>query len=216
LKSSDVKFYVTPIGYDLILDEIPPYAKVLDLGCGDGALLDILRNLKDIDAFGVEISSEGVSRCLEKGLYVYQGDIDDGLADYRDNSFDYVILNQTLQDTKRPTYVLQEIMRIGRNALISFPNIGYIGNRLQLLHSGSMPKNRLFPYDWYESPNIHLLSIEDFRSYCVSHFYPIRKEMHFSAGTGGASRRVRIIPNLFAQYGFFILDGELFTASARG
>ncbi len=215
MKSSIVKFPALPIGYDLIIGEIPGNSRVLDLGCGDGSLLDMLRKAKNIDGYGVELSSEGVSACLEKGLYAYQGDIDDGLADYRDNSFDYVILNQTLQDTKRPIYVLQEIMRICRNAIISFPNFGFIQNRLQLLYSGSMPKNRLLPYDWYESPNIHLLSIKDFRSFCEARAYPIKKQMHFSTSLSGFSRQITVLPNLFARYGLFVLDGERFTGTGR-
>lgn len=200
------------IGYDLIVREIPDRSRVLDLGCGDGELLVTLRTEKSIEGFGVELSSSGVTSCLEKGLYCYQGDIDEGLADYRDNSFDYVILNQTLQDTKKPEYVLQEIMRISRFAIISFPNFAHLSVRLEHLRHGTMPKNRLFPYDWYASPNIHLLSIKDFQEYCLSHLYPLHDEMHFSMRSDGCSRRVRILPNLFAEYGLFILDGEKYSA----
>ena len=149
------------IGYDIIINEIPEKSRILDLGCGDGTLIQELQQIKKVDGYGVEISAEGVSKCLEKGLYTYQGDIDDGLSDYKENSFDYVILNQTLQNTKKPVYVLAEIMRICKNAIISFPNFGNIKIRFQLLFSGRMPKNRMLPYEWYESPNIHLLSIKD-------------------------------------------------------
>lgn len=205
----------TRAGYDLILSEIPFGARVLDLGCGDGVLLETLRNLRKIDGYGVELSAEGVSKCLEKGLYCYQGDIDDGLSDYRDNSFDYVILNQTLQDVKKPQFVLQEIMRICHNAIISFPNLGYVTTRLHLLSRGTMPKNSLFPYDWYASPTIHFLSIRDFQNYCAKHDYPVRNERHFSLRPGGASRLIRVMPNLCAQYGFFILNGRRFSSRKR-
>ena len=201
------------IGYDIINDEIPDGSRVLDLGCGDGTLLSDLEKLKNIDGSGIEISSEGVSICLEKGLYCCQGDIDHGLSDYRDNSFDYVILNQTLQDTKKPEFVIKEIMRICYNAIISFPNFGYIKNRLQLTFSGIMPKNRLLPYDWFVSPNIHPLSIKDFHAFCKSRNYPIKKRAHFSCTSHGKSCRVQFIPNLFAEYGFFILDGKDFGSS---
>lgn len=200
------------IGYDLIINEIPEHARVLDLGCGNGKLLEELQTTRQIDGYGVEISAEGVSMCLEKGLYCYQGDIDDGLADYRDNSFDYVILNQTLQHTKRPRFVLQEIMRICRNTIISFPNFGHYTMRLQLLLKGRMPKNSLLPYDWFNSPNIHLFTIEDFQDYCRIHSYPVKQEMHFSVNSNSISRIRNFRPNFLAEFGFFILDGEKFVS----
>lgn len=204
------------IGHEIIINEIPEGSRVLDLGCGDGVLLENLRNVKNVDGYGVEISEEGVGICLEKGLYCYQGDIDDGLEDYRDNSFDYVILNQTLQNTKKPEFVLLEILRIGLNAIISFPNFGYYLIRLQLMYRGTMPKNRLLPYEWYESPNIHLLSIQDFQDYCGRHAYPVKKQEHFTQRADGSFYHVRTLPNLFAQYGMFILDGSDFTSNRRG
>lgn len=199
------------IGYDLILHHIAPGSRVLDLGCGDGMLLERLQEERDVEGFGVEISSEGVSQCVEKGLYCYQGDIDDGLSDYRDNSFDYVILNQTLQSTKRPGLVIRETMRIARNAIISFPNFSHRSIRFHISLRGTMPVNKLLPYEWYNTPNIHLLTIKDFHSFCVQHGYPIRKEAHFSANGTWQSRRARFFPNLTAEYGFFILDGTPFT-----
>ncbi len=200
-------------GYDLIIREVPEGSKVLDLGCGDGVLLQKLREIKHAVPHGVEISEAGVWQCVEKGLYCYQGDIDEGLADYRDNSFDYAILNQTLQITKRPAYVLQELMRISKNAIVSFPNFGHHGTRFQLLLKGRMPKNVLLPYEWHETPNIHLLTIQDFQTFCVQNHYPVKKKLHFSLSSKGASKSVRFMPNLFAQYGFFILDGESYTDS---
>jgi methionine biosynthesis protein MetW len=199
------------IGYDLITAEILPGTKVLDLGCGDGLLLQKLQNTKQVIPYGVEISEDGVCQCVEKGLYCYQGDIDEGLADYKDNSFDYVILNQTLQITKRPAYVLQEMMRISKNAIVSFPNFGYLKTRLQLLIKGMMPKNVLLPYEWYETPNIHLLTIRDFQAFCTSNKYPVKKEYHFTMSSKGKSCQIRILPNILAQYGFFVLDGERYT-----
>jgi len=196
----------------MIIEEIPEGSRVLDLGCGDGSLLVELRNLRNIDGYGVEISSEGVSACVEKGLYVYQGDVDDGLSGYRANSFDYVILNQTIHYTKRPRYVLAETLRICRNAIISFPNFANRKNRMHLLFRGTMPRNRLLPYDWYASPNMHHLSIRDFRHYCRDNRYPVRKEAHFSVAGDNTSRVVGIAPNFCAEFGFFILDGEGFVS----
>ena len=195
------------IGYDLVIDEIPEHSRVLDLGCGDGRLLELLQEKKSIRGAGVEISETGVGMCVEKGLYCYQGDIDDGLKDYRDNSFDYVILNQTLQSTKMPDYVLRETLRIAHNAIVSFPNFGHYETRLQLAFTGQMPKNELLPYEWYESPNIHHATIKDFRNFCEKYGYKIKKEKHFSPYNGGTSKRVGFMPNLFARYGFFVLDG---------
>ncbi len=199
------------IGYDLVLNQIDPGSRVLDLGCGDGILLQRLQEERDVEGFGVEISSEGVSQCVEKGLYCYQGDIDDGLSDYRDNSFDYVILNQTLQSTKKPVYVIREIMRIARNAVISFPNFAHRSIRFHILVRGTMPVNKLLPYEWYDTPNIHLLTIRDFKAHCVNNGYPVKKEIHFSSSGEYQSRPAHFLPNLFAEYGFFILDGTPFT-----
>jgi len=199
------------IGYDLVIEEIPEGSRVLDLGCGDGVLLERLKDIKNVAGAGVEISEQGVGMCVEKGLYCYQGDIDEGLSDYRANSFDYVILNQTLQNTKRPDYVLREILRICRSCIISFPNFGYYATRLHLLFRGKMPVSPLLPYEWYETPNIHLLTIRDFRSLCNASGYPVRRESNFSISRNGRSHVILRNPNLYAQYGFFVLDGEGFT-----
>ncbi|MGL4369255.1 MAG: methionine biosynthesis protein MetW [Spirochaetota bacterium] len=195
-------------GYDLILGEIPERARVLDLGCGDGELLYRLYLDKHIEPHGVEILQSNVAECVKKGLYVSHGDIDEGLSNYRDNSFDYVILNQTLQNTKKPGYVLREIMRIGKNAIVSFPNFVYIHIRLQMMFTGAMPTTKALPFAWDESPNIHLVSIKDFKHYCGKKGYPVKKELHFSSREDGSSRIKKAIPNLFAEYGFFILDGS--------
>ncbi len=201
------------IGYDLIIEEIPRCSRVLDLGCGDGTLLAELQERREVDGYGVEISTEGVSKCLEKGLYCFQGDIDDGLSDYKDNSFDYVIINQTLQDVKRPEFVLDEIMRICLNTIVSFPNLGCIINRVQLMFCGRMPKNRLLPFYWYESPNIHLLSIDDFSFFCRKKRYPIKNQAHFNLLDNGRVNVIKFFPNLFAEFGFFVLDGRSFVSS---
>ncbi|PKL17132.1 MAG: methionine biosynthesis protein MetW [Spirochaetae bacterium HGW-Spirochaetae-5] len=194
------------VGYDLVLDEIPEQAKVLDLGCGDGSLLVMLQEKKKVKGFGVEISEEGVSLCVEKGLYCYQADIDDGLSDYKDNSFDYVILNQTIQNTKRPDYVINEVLRIGKKAIISFPNFAYISTRSYLMFKGTMPVNELLPYEWYESPNIHLLTISDMKKMAVAFEFKILEEKNFSYTKKGKSKLVKCFPNLLAQYGFFVIE----------
>ncbi len=194
------------IGYDLVINEIDKGSKVLDLGCGDGVLLEMLQDEKDVKGSGVEISEEGVTMCVEKGLYCYQGDIDEGLSDYLDNSFDFVIINQTIQNTKRPDHVIEEVLRIGRRVILSFPNFGYISTRFSLLLLGRMPVNRLLPYEWYESPNIHLLTIKDFRNMSKKFRFRIVREKGFCFTSGKKSRIRRLIPNLFSQYGFFVIE----------
>lgn len=196
------------IGYDLVLDEIPHGARVLDLGCGDGTLLKLLHEQKGVSGFGVEISGEGVSRCVEKGVYCYQADIDEGLSDYRDNSFDYVILNQTIQNTKRPDYVIREVLRIGKKAIISFPNFGYYRTRSYLMFRGAMPVNKLLPYQWYDSPNIHLLTIKDMIRMAPDFSFRIISEKHFSVSSGNRSKIIGFSPNLAAQYGFFVITSR--------
>jgi methionine biosynthesis protein MetW len=202
-------------GYDLILDEIPSGSRVLDLGCGEGYLLALLLAERHIVPHGVEISQSGVAECVRKGLYVSQGDIDEGLSNYKDNSFDYVILNQTLQNTKRPGVVLEEIMRIGKHAIVSFPNFVYIQIRFQMMFKGAMPTTKALPFAWEESPNIHLVTIKDFRKLCARKGYPVKKELHFRRRPDGTSRITKVIPNLFAEYGFFILDGGQFTQNRK-
>jgi len=194
------------IGYDLVLEEIPERSRVLDLGCGDGSLLVLLQEQKKVKGYGVEISEEGVGLCVEKGLYCYQADIDEGLCDYKNDSFDYVILNQTIQNTKRPDSVINEVLRIGRKSIVSFPNFAYISTRSYLMFRGSMPVNELLPYEWYESPNIHLLTISDMRKMAEKFFFNIIGEKNFSLSKNGRSRIVKFFPNLLAQYGIFILE----------
>jgi len=196
------------IGYNLIISIIPENSRVLDLGCGDGLLLERLEKEKKIKGFGVEISEDGLSKCVERGLYCYQADIDEGLKDYKSNSYDFVIINQTIQNTKRPDFVIEEVLRIGKKAIVSFPNFGYINTRLQLLFKGKMPKNKLFPYEWYESPNIHLQTIKDFNEFCRKRGYPIKTASHFSMNENSKITQKNFMANLFAQYGFYVLDGK--------
>src|SRR5258708_13199743 len=137
-------------------------AKVLDVGCGDGELLRLLAETRSVDGRGIELSREGVNECVAKGLAVIQGDADTDLADYRNDAFDYVILSQTLQATRQPRVVLEHMLRIGRRAIVSFPNFGHWRIRMQVLFRGRMPRTDNLPYVWYDSPNIHFCTITDF------------------------------------------------------
>ncbi len=146
----------------MIAAMVEPGSRVLDVGCGDGALLKILAETRNVDARGIELSREGVANCVTRGLAVIQGDADTDLVDYPDDSFDYVILSQTIQATRNPRRVLEQMLRIGRRAIVSFPNFGHWRVRRDLLLKGRMPVTENLPDAWYETPNIHFCTIHDF------------------------------------------------------
>jgi methionine biosynthesis protein MetW len=186
--------------FAVIGEIIEPGSRVLDLGCGEGELLAWLTANKRVLARGVEISSSQVRRAIGRGVSVYQGDIDEGLADYPDKAFDYVILSQTLQETRSPLKVLQEMLRVGRRAIVSFPNFGHWTVRVGMLLTGQAPRTRMFPYSWHSSPNIHFLSINDFEDFCREYKFPIERR-YFLAG----SQQIQHFPNLLAQTAVFLL-----------
>lgn len=186
--------------FHIIGEIIQPGSRVLDLGCGEGELLAWLVEHKHVLARGVEISSQRVQKAIARGVSVYQGDIEEGLKDYPDKAFDYVILSQTLQETRAPLDVLKAMLRVGRQAVISFPNFGHWSVRASMLFSGQAPKTKLFPFDWYNSPNIHFLSINDFEDLCRDQGFPIERR-YFLAG----SRRVSLFPNLLGMTAVFLV-----------
>ena len=186
--------------FKVIAEIIQPGTRVLDLGCGEGELLAWLVADKKVIARGVEIDATNVRKAISRGVSAYQGDIDEGLADYPDKAFDYVILSQTLQETRSPLKVLTEMLRVGRKAIISFPNFGHWRVRSAMLFSGQAPKTDLFPYDWYDSPNIHFLSINDFEDLCRNHHFTIERR-NFLSGMN----RVSWLPNLWAQTAVFLV-----------
>ena len=177
---------------------VPPGARVLDLGCGDGALLDHLIRAKGCDGHGVEISAEGFHACIDRGVPVIQADIDEGLGGYEAGSFDVVVLSQTLQATHRPALVLEEMMRVAPAAVVSFPNFGHWRLRMALLMRGRMPGSRVLPYEWHDTPNIHLCTILDFASLAAAEGLRITATVPLNVrggpATGFAARR----PNLLA------------------
>ncbi len=178
-------------------------SRVLDLGCGSGDLLNALTSYKGVKARGVEISEQGIMQCIAKGIPVYQSNLDEGLADYSEQSFDYVILSQTLQQVYRPKLLLQEMIRIGRIGIVSIPNFGHWRIRFQLLLKGTMPKTTYIPYEWYETPNIHLVSITDFRRLCSELRIRILNEWPVSFKEGPLASLMPIWPNMLAPLGIF-------------
>jgi homoserine O-acetyltransferase/O-succinyltransferase len=184
--------------YAMIAELVEGGSRVLDLGCGEGELLAWLREHKGIEAQGVEIDSSKVQRAIARGVSVYQSDIEQGLADYPDATFDFIILSQTLQEMRYPLRVLREMLRVGRHAIVAFPNFGHWTTRLAHLTSGRAPRTKLFPYDWYESPNLHFLTVHDFVSLCRKQNWIIERQI-FVRG----NREARRFPNLLAQVAVF-------------
>ena len=195
------------IDHSVILDLIPAGTKVLDLGCGDGSLLVKLVRQKGVTGRGIEISEEGVRACIAKGLTVLQGDIDQGLRDYPDGSFDYVVLNQTLQAVKKPDVVLSEMLRVGKKGIVGFPNFAYWKMRAYLFTFGRMPKTEFLPFEWYDTPNIHFCSVLDFTEYCAKNGVTIEKTVYLSTDRGGRVLR-GVRPNLFAENAVFLLSAR--------
>ncbi|GHC76348.1 methionine biosynthesis protein MetW [Limoniibacter endophyticus] len=152
--------------FEVVSTFIPEGARVLDVGCGDGALLELLQNERKVDGRGIELSQRGVNQCVARGLSVIQGDADIDLTFYPDKGFDYVLMSQTIQATRNPKQVLDELLRIGEYAVVSFPNFGHWKVRLSLLLAGRMPVTKDLPYAWYDTPNIHFCTIRDFVNLC--------------------------------------------------
>jgi methionine biosynthesis protein MetW len=184
--------------YLMIAEIVTQGARVLDLGCGEGELLAWLRENKRVDARGVEISGDKVQKAIARGVSVFQGDLDQGLRDYPDNAFDFVILSQTLQEMRYPLRVLTEMLRVGKRAIVSFPNFGHYTVRVSHLLSGRAPRTELFPYDWYDSPNLHFLTVEDFVALCRKQAWTIERQVCL-----GRSGEVRQFRNLRTQVAVF-------------
>ena len=168
------------VDYDEIVKLVPAGSSVLDLGCGDGELLHRLIDSKQVRGRRVDIEESMIIESISKGISVFQGDLDEGLRDYATGSYEYVILNQTLQATRKPLLVLAEMLRVGQRAIVSFPNFGYFRVRLRLLFGGRMPVTRDLPYMWYDTPNIHLCTRKDFIDYCTGAGVTILKEIAIS------------------------------------
>ena len=187
--------------HKIISEWIEPHSPVLDLGCGDGELLSFLIQEKHARAQGIEINEQAIYKCVAKGLSVFQEDIDTGLSEFRDKSFDYVTLSQSLQQVKKPDFVLKEALRVSKKVIVSFPNFTHYAARLQILFRGKVPITNALPYDWHDTPNLHFLSISDFIEYCQKRNIEIENSVFI-----GKNRKVRIFPNLFAEIGIFMLS----------
>ncbi len=191
----------TKIEHKIIANWIYSEASVLDLGCGNGELLSHLVKTKNIRAQGIELSEQAIQSCVAAGLNVFQQDIDTGLSEYGDKSFDFVILNQTFQQVKKPDYVLTEALRVGRKTIVGFPNFVNLSSRSQIFFKGRVPVTKSLPYEWYNTPNLHFLGIADFRYYCKKRGFKI-EDSAFIRKNG----EVRLFPNLFADLGLFLLS----------
>jgi len=189
-----------------IAELVPRGSRVLDIGCGDGALLQLLEASRQVDGRGIELSQKGVNECVARGLSVVQGDADTDLGDYPDDGFDFVILSQTLQATHRPRHVVEEILRIGGKAIVSFPNFGHWRVRALLGLTGRMPVTRHLPYSWYDTPNIHFCTIRDFVALCRDVDAKIETQIALSRDGSRIPLKAPLwFWNLFAQQAVFVL-----------
>ncbi len=193
----------------LIAGMIAPGARVLDIGCGDGSLIDHLYRTHGCDARGLELDMAEVTRAVAHGLPVMQGDADTDLAQYPDGAFDFVVLSRTLQAVERPREVLRQMLRIGTHALVSFPNFGHWKVRWQLLWSGRMPMTAVWSRPWHETPNIHPCTIRDFFVLCAEEGYTVEEWLAVDeAGQRGAWRRAASLANVFGEQALFKLTGR--------
>lgn len=191
------------VDLQIISDWIPDNSHVLDLGCGNGALLKHLQQ-RNVTGYGLEIDNSKFTECIESGVNVIQADLDVGLGQFADQSFDFVILSQTLQAVKRPDFLLREIMRVGKQGIIGFPNFGHWQCRIQLGLGGKMPVSKNLPNAWFDTPNIHLCTLKDFEKICDQYgFSVINRSVvnHEHKDTLG----IRLLPNLFGQIAVYLI-----------
>lgn len=193
------------VNYASIVDIVEENSTVLDLGSGDGTLLKMLKDTKNVQGKGIEIDENSVIESIQKGVCTIQGDIDEGLKQITDKEYDYVILNSTLQSTERPDYVINEMLRVGKKCVVSFPNFAYWKVRFYLMFKGRMPKSERLPFEWYDTPNIHLLTINDFFEFAQKNNFKILKSLYFTNGKVRKNIITRLISPLFAEDAIFVL-----------
>ncbi len=200
-KFLDSKLYkAASVDHQVICDVVRANTKILDLGCGDGTLMLLLKKLKNAKVQGVELGEEAIYKCVEKGLHVFHSDIDGGLIEYPDNSFDYVILNESMQEIKNVEYVLNEALRVGESVIVGFPNFAHIRARFQLFFKEITPVTKSMPYKWYNTPNLHFLTIRDFIDFCNEKNVIIETEFFINK-----KQKVTILPSLFATNAIFVI-----------
>lgn len=195
-----------PQDFRYIIDMVEAGTRVLDLGCGTGDLLKELQERKKVFPQGVDISEECIQICVSKGIPVYHGDLDEGLADFNDQALDYVILTNVIQVLHRPDYLLREAARVGRKVIVSFPNFAFWQARFQLGLFGRMPRTGRLPYEWYDSPNIHLTTISDFLRMLEVEKLTIHQRLFLRPARGGGYAQVEFLPNLLAEQAIFLVS----------
>ena len=194
------------IDFAVIAGLVAPGSKVLDVGCGDGELMNLLQETRKVDGRGIELSQKGVNECVSRGLAVIQGDADSDLGFYNDKGFDYVILSQTLRATRNPRIVLEHLLRIGQHAIVSIPNFGHWRVRLSLFWNGRMPVTKDLPYTWYDTPNIHFCTIDDFIALCDELGAKIESASALNAnGERMGIKLPRFLWNFFGQQAVFLI-----------
>ena len=196
------------LNYSLISEMVEEKAHILDLGCGSGELLQMLKENKNVKGLGIDINQDNVISSLKKGLSVIQGNIDIGLKEFADKSYDYVILNQTLQSTHNPEYVMNEMLRVGKKCVVSFPNFAYWRVRCHLFFKGQMPKSRMLPFEWYDTPNIHLLTVSDFFEFAKKRNIKILKSIYTTRAQVKKFPLTEFFPNLLAEEVIFVVSKD--------
>lgn len=186
--------------FKVIARWITPGSRVLDLGCADGSLLQYLCEKRDVQGYGVEINPDNIVQCVRNGVNVIQDDLETGLEEIEDASFDFVILSQTLQAMRHTEDIVDEMLRVGRHAIVTFPNFGYWRNRLAVAN-GNMPVSKNLPYAWYDTPNVHLCTIDDFEQFCVTRKVTISERVVLSDGN-----EIHLLPNLFGQLAVYRVE----------